>query len=180
MQGIMVNRRVELLRREQPLIHTIELDISSGRQLVRNLTSIRDILLLELQNPNPGVDTKALKLNLDEISSLITVVQTRTNDAELRFRTYLQKISTGEVRTERDSRTLLQAIVAGYHKSLRDLVGRVPAFLNNIMEGQPLDALFDVGLAAIDVNRLKFKPLELALDAITRRGSFDKPIRGII
>lgn len=176
----MVNRRVELLRREQPQIRTIELDISMGRQLVRNLTSVRDVLLLELRKPKDDVDMKKIQLHLDRINSLITLVQTRTDDAELRFRTYLHKISTGEIRTEQDSRTLLQAISAGYHKSLRDLSRRATSFLNNISKGNVFDALVDAGLGVIDFNRLKFKPLELALDAITRRGSFDKPIRGII
>lgn len=177
--GVPVVYGAELLRKQQNLINNIELDIRSGRELERNLTSICDILLAELEKTDDPEERRQIQLRLDKITPLLTQAHKRTDDVDLRFRTFLDNVSTGKIRSEKESQTILQAIWSSYHLSLKDIVRHAAGFLKHILLGVG-GAAANLGMGVIDFYRLKYKPIETALDAITGTGSFRKPIRGII
>ncbi|XP_075526355.1 uncharacterized protein LOC142558080 [Dermacentor variabilis] len=170
---------VEILRLQRPLIHKIEVEITTGREIQRNLTSMRELLVVELERTSSMPERIEIQHRISRIDLLLTQVRTRTDETELRFREFLQRVSTGQIRTEGESQTLLQAIWSGYHKSLRNLVRHAAGYLRSIVHGVT-GALANLGMGIIDYYRLKFQPLELAVDALTGQGSFRKPIVGII
>ncbi|KAL1420028.1 hypothetical protein MTO96_024702 [Rhipicephalus appendiculatus] len=120
--GVGLRGGVEILRLQRTLIHKIEIEITTGRELQRNLTSIRELLVVELQKTSSSTERIEIQQRISRIDILLTQVRTRTDETELRFREFLQRVSTGQIRTETESQTLLQAIWSGYHKSLRNLV----------------------------------------------------------
>uniref|UniRef100_A0A224YCR8 Male-specific Is5 protein n=1 Tax=Rhipicephalus zambeziensis TaxID=60191 RepID=A0A224YCR8_9ACAR len=177
--GVGVRGGVEILRLQRTLIHKIEVEITTGRELQRNLTSMRELLVVELQKTSSSTERIEIEQRISRIDILLTQVRTRTDETELRFREFLQRVSTGQIRTETESQTLLQAIWSGYHKSLRNLVRHCAGYLTSIVRGVT-GVLANVGMGILDFYRLKFQPIELAIDALTGKGSFHKPINGII
>ncbi|XP_037529138.1 uncharacterized protein LOC119406463 [Rhipicephalus sanguineus] len=169
----------QILRLQRTLIHKIEVEITTGRELQRNLTSMRELLVVELKRTSSSTERIEIQQRISRIDILLTQVRTRTDETELRFREFLQRVSTGQIRTETESQTLLQAIWSGYHKSLRSLVRHCAGYLTSIVRGVT-GALANLGMGILDFYRLKFQPLELAIDALTGKGSFHKPISGII
>ncbi|XP_077544860.1 uncharacterized protein LOC144158070 [Haemaphysalis longicornis] len=169
----------QIVRRMYPMIQKIEWEIKTGRELERNLTSICDILVEELEATEDAEDRRQIRLRLDKITPLLTQVHKRTDDLDVRFRTFLSDVSTGKIRSEKQSQTLLQAIWSSYHLSLKDILRHASGFLKHILIGVG-GAAANFGMGVIDFYRLKYKPAEVALDALTRSGSFRKPIRGII
>ncbi|KAH7974305.1 hypothetical protein HPB49_013876 [Dermacentor silvarum] len=178
-RDVTLPRGVEILRSQQPLIHKIEVEITTGREIQRNLTSMRELLVVELERTSSSPERIEIQHRISRIDILLTQVRTRTDETELRFRQFLQRVQTGQIRTESESQTLLQAIWSGYHKSLRNLVRHAAGYLTSIVRGVT-GALANLGMGILDYYRLKFQPLELAVDALTGQGSFRKPIVGII
>ncbi|KAH6919741.1 hypothetical protein HPB50_029271 [Hyalomma asiaticum] len=168
-----------MLRFQRPLIYKIEVDITTGRELQRNLTSMRDFLVYEMERMRSSQERSEIEHRIRKIEMLLDQVRTRTDETELRFRDFLRRVSTGQIRSGTECQTLLQAIWSGYHKSIRNLVDHSAGFLTSIVHGVT-GALANLGMGILDYYRLKFQPLELAIDALTGKGSFHKPIRGII
>ncbi|KAK8780207.1 hypothetical protein V5799_018451 [Amblyomma americanum] len=161
------------------MIQKIEIEINMGREIERNLTSLRELLLVEIEKCRTRRERIEFQQRLDRIDVIIQQVHTRTEHTEIQFRKFIRRVSLGQISSESESQTLLQAIWSGYHKSLRNLVGHTAGYLRSIVRGVT-GALANLGMGILDVYRLKFQPLELAVDALTHRGSFKKPIRGLI
>lgn len=167
--GIAVQSGQTILRGEHQVIHEIEVVLDLGRNLEKNLSSMREVVTKEMEKSRSGREVIQCKRKIARIDDILTQVQTRNDKTETQFRELVKRILSGEIRSKRRCHVLLHGLLSGYRTSLHGLVRNSAGFLRSVVRGVS-GALSHLGAGILDIFKLKFAPFEFAINAITNRG----------
>ncbi|KAH6921627.1 hypothetical protein HPB50_003617 [Hyalomma asiaticum] len=167
--GIAVQSGQTILRGEHQVIHEIEVVLDLGRNLEKNLTSMREVVTKEMEKSRSGREVIQCKRKIARIDDILTQVQTRNDKAETQFRALVKRILSGEIPSKRRCHVLLHGLLSAYRTSLHGLARNSAGFLRSVVRGVS-GALSHLGAGILDIFKLKFAPFEFAINAITNRG----------
>ncbi|XP_075729961.1 uncharacterized protein LOC119164760 [Rhipicephalus microplus] len=179
LQGLSGRSGQAMLAEQRQVIRQIEIVIDLGRKFEKNLTTMRELVNKEMERSRSRKEIILCKRRIAGIDKILTQVKTRNDQTEARFRTILKRILSGEIRTKRSCRVQLRGLLIGYRTSLHSLFRNSAGFLRSIVQGVS-GALSHLGRGILDIFKLKFQPFKFAINTITNRESFRKPIGSIL
>nr|XP_037272864.1 uncharacterized protein LOC119164760 [Rhipicephalus microplus] len=179
LQGLSGRSGQAMLAEQRQVIRQIEIVIDLGRKFEKNLTIMRELVNKEMERSRSRNEIILCKRRIAGIDKILTQVKTRNDQTEARFRTILKRTLSGEIRTKRSCHVQLRGLLIGYRTSLHSLFRNSAGFLRSIVQGVS-GALSHLGRGILDIFKLKFQPFKFAINTITNRESFRKPIGSIL
>ncbi|KAL1420023.1 hypothetical protein MTO96_024697 [Rhipicephalus appendiculatus] len=110
---------VQILQREAPLIHEIEVKINEGLEAERNLTSVREEIRRELaEAKNSGnvgsIQRSQMESRIRQLDGLLVQLRQKNFEAQRRFLDVIGGIRTGKIRSQQRAHSLLGDIEQFY------------------------------------------------------------------
>ncbi|CAN7987014.1 unnamed protein product, partial [Ixodes hexagonus] len=114
-----------ILRRDGALIRKIELTIDKGKQAEQNLTALRNIVHAELVKETREREKTVLTVRLNKIESLLNELHVRNSKSQREFRSFMHKVSVGEIRSESHAHRILEDLYTSYTLEVDAVLNRV-------------------------------------------------------
>lgn len=109
-------KALEIMRREAPLIHDIELKIQNGLETERNMSSVRQLIIRELAKMKQkhgltvSIQRRQAEERLRELELRLGELQKKNREAEGRYGAFVSGVASGEIRDERQAHSMLDGI----------------------------------------------------------------------
>lgn len=113
------NVGVQILRREAPLIHEIEVKVNEGLDAERNLTSVREEIRRELVEANNSgnlgsVQRSQMESRIRQLDMRLGQLRQKNLEAQRRFLDVIGSIQTGKIRSQRRAHNMLGGVAQFY------------------------------------------------------------------